>query len=201
MVESGTTVAQYTYNAFGQRTTKVAGGVTTVFHYDFDGNIIGESGLDGTFTKEYLYRGSRRIAMVDVDSGTTYFYLNDRLGTPEMMTNYKNTLVWQAIYKPFGEAEVNPNSGVTNHFRFSGQYFDQETGLHYNYHRYYDPRTGRYLTPDPIGLVGGINLFEYVGNDPVDRTDPRGLWVGIDDAVFAAGGAVIGLLGRGLAIS
>ncbi len=59
--------------------------------------------------------------------------------------------------------------------RFPGQYYDQETGLHYNYYRYYDPTTGRYVTPDPIGLVGGINLFVYVRNDPTNNIDPLGL--------------------------
>ena len=56
-----------------------------------------------------------------------------------------------------------------------GQYYDQETGLHYNYHRYYDPKTGRYLTPDPIGQFGGINLFVYAQLNPINATDPWGL--------------------------
>jgi RHS repeat-associated protein len=64
---------------------------------------------------------------------------------------------------------------VTNNFRFPGQFYDSETGYHYNYHRYYDPRTGRYLTPDPIGLAGGINPYVYVQNDPVNFSDPFGL--------------------------
>jgi RHS repeat-associated protein len=79
------------------------------------------------------------------------------------------------VYKPFGEADVNPNSSVVNNFRFPGQYYDQETGLHYNYHRYYDPSPGRYLTADPIGLYGGINLYTYVLNNPVNYIDPLGL--------------------------
>lgn len=58
---------------------------------------------------------------------------------------------------------------------FPGQYYDQETGLHYNYFRYYDPETGRYITSDPIGLDGGINLYSYVENNPTNKIDSAGL--------------------------
>ncbi|MFC1867172.1 Ig-like domain-containing protein [Thermodesulfobacteriota bacterium] len=173
--EDSAILGEYSYNGLGQRVVKEAGGISTVFHYDFDGNIIGESDLSGDFSKEYLYRGKGRLALVDVSSGEVYYFGNDRLGTPQILTDSTNTVVWEGVYKPFGEAEINPNSTVANNFRFPGQYYDNETGLHYNYHRYYDPKTGRYLRADPIGLAGGINPFVYVGDNPVNDVDPNGL--------------------------
>ena len=116
------------------------------------------------------------MAKVDVGTGTMSYYLNDRLGTPLLMTDETNTVIWEGVYKPFGEADVNPNSSVVNNHRFPGQYYDAETGLHYNYHRYYDLATGRYLTADPIGQGGGINLFIYVENNPINLIDPLGLY-------------------------
>lgn len=85
------------------------------------------------------------------------------------------TVVWSADYRPFGQADVTVNT-VTNNFRFPGQYYDQEIGLHYNVFRYYEPGIGRYLRADPIGLAGGgINLYTYVLNDPINFIDPYGL--------------------------
>ena len=91
---------------------------------------------------------------------------------------------------------------------FPGQYYDAETGLHYNYFRYYNPQTGRYITPDPIGLEGGINLFSYVdsvgkpfetnlytytNNNPINFIDPSGLWsVTIEGYELFGGGIVFG---------
>jgi len=191
-----------------------SGVTTTVFHYDFNGNIIGESDLDGNFMKEYLYRGSSRLALVDIATEGIYFYGNDRLGTPQILTVATNTVVWEGYYKPFGEAEVNPNSSVVNNFRFPGQYYDQETGLHYNYHRYYDPKAGRYLRPDPSHSIqprgNGIpcylpllfttpqelNLYSHALNNTINRTDPIGLYVGA--VGLGASGAISGLVSPGL---
>lgn len=93
------------------------------------------------------------------------------------MADATGTIAWAADYLPFGEADVTVET-VDNHLRFSGQYFDQETGLHYNWNRYYDPSLGRYLRSDPIGLYGGLNLYSYTSNNPVLFVDPDGLLQG-----------------------
>jgi RHS repeat-associated protein len=103
-----------------------------------------------------------------------YFYHNDHLGTPQKMTSVSGAVVWSAKYESFGKAIVDPNSTITTNLRFPGQYFDDDTGVHYNYHRYYDPSTGRYFIPDPIGLNGGLNLFPYIDSNPVNDIDPTG---------------------------
>lgn len=105
-----------------------------------------------------------------------YFYHPDHLGTPQMMTDETGKAVWKADYMPFGQVNMEVDA-VEDQFRYAGQYYDNETGLHYNYFRYYDPKTGRYLTPDPIGLKGGVNLYTYVLNDPINFFDPDGLIV------------------------
>ena len=103
-----------------------------------------------------------------------YFFINDHLGTLQKIVNEAGEVVWAGFYQPFGKAWAYPAT-VTNNFRFPGQYYDAETGLHYNWNRYYDPESGRYLTADPIGLAGGINLYSYVMNNPINLTDPYGL--------------------------
>ncbi|MFZ5798139.1 MAG: RHS repeat-associated core domain-containing protein, partial [Thermodesulfobacteriota bacterium] len=108
-----------------------------------------------------------------------YYYISDHLGTAQLLTDSQGAVVWQGNYTPFGEVDVVVNT-VANYFRFPGQYFDAETGLHYNWHRYYDPTSGRYLSADPIGLDGGMNLYLYTGANPVNAIDPMGLYSSSD---------------------
>jgi RHS repeat-associated protein len=101
---------------------------------------------------------------------------NDHLGTPWRITDKAGALVWSADYDGFGRASVSvpATNAVTNHLRYPGQYFDAETGLHYNDRRYYDPATGRYLTRDPLGFGGGTNLYAYAAHNPTNLIDPSG---------------------------
>ncbi|MEW7848894.1 glycohydrolase toxin TNT-related protein [Massilia aurea] len=107
------------------------------------------------------------------------FYQCDHLGTPQELTDCDGKVAWSAQYKAWGEAkdaisEAARRAGVRNPIRFQGQYEDTETGLHYNRHRYYDPDLARYLTQDPIGLLGGFNSYAYTPN-PIGWLDPIGL--------------------------
>uniref|UniRef100_UPI00158CD631 RHS repeat-associated core domain-containing protein n=1 Tax=Burkholderia cepacia TaxID=292 RepID=UPI00158CD631 len=108
------------------------------------------------------------------------WYQCDHLGTPQELTDEHSEIVWSAEYRAWGavkEVVRKASDGrveLRNPIRFQGQYHDHETGLHYNRHRYYDPRSGRFVSKDPIGLVGGINLYEYVRN-PLTWIDPLGL--------------------------
>ncbi|MDY0212235.1 MAG: RHS repeat-associated core domain-containing protein [Desulfuromonadaceae bacterium] len=112
---------------------------------------------------------------------TPYHLHLDQIGAPVLLTDANGAAVWAADYAPFGQATVNDDvdgdsNKVTCNLRFPGQYFDAESGLHYNWHRYYEPKSGRYITLDPLGIGGGdVNLYRYVGNNPLNWVDPKGL--------------------------
>ena len=102
------------------------------------------------------------IRLVPVSSGSSggvFYYHNDHLGTPKVMSDAMSSIAWQASYEPFGEAVVS-TATVENNIRFPGQYLDLETGLHYNYFRTYDPTTGRYMESDPLGISGWQNHID-----------------------------------------
>ena len=135
---------------------------------------------------QYYYNANNRLIGFDGQpvgmqyNNRLYFIHSDHLGTPRAITDNWNTLVWRWRSKPFGDSppEQDPDGdgqSITFNLRFPGQYFDEETGFYYNYFRYYDPSIGRYLTADPIGLAGGINLYTYALDNPVRYTDPFGL--------------------------
>jgi RHS repeat-associated protein len=104
-----------------------------------------------------------------------YLYHCDHLGTPLRLTAGDGRVVWSGAYSAFGEFHPVMTE-VPNPLRAPGQYHDAETGLYYNRFRYYSPALGRYVSRDPVSFLEGPNLYLYVGNDPVNRADPLGLW-------------------------
>jgi RHS repeat-associated protein len=178
-VHQGSNIAgEYFYDGKGRRVIKIANTTdTTVFHYDQRGRLIGETDESGALVAEYVWIGDRPLAMVrraGINEATYYFHA-DHLNAPLKMTDGNGAVVWDVEFDPFGNELAGGIKTVENNLRFPGQYFDQETGLHQNYFRDYDPKTGRYILADPIGLRGGLNLYAYVENNPIVFFDPFGL--------------------------
>ncbi|SFE05159.1 RHS repeat-associated core domain-containing protein, partial [Paracidovorax konjaci] len=143
-------------------------------------------------------------------NGRLYAIDADNLNTPRRLTNTQGQVVWQWLITGFGEA--NPTTGATGYaqsgqasgrsygeavrfdLRYPGQVWDEETGLNYNLHRYYDPATGRYMQADPIGLAGGWNRFGYANANPLSKIDPTGLcpWCLIPALPYVGEIAIIG---------
>ncbi|MGH8694124.1 MAG: RHS repeat domain-containing protein, partial [Burkholderiales bacterium] len=115
------------------------------------------------------------------------------LDTPRLATDSNQAVVWRWDGEAFGTSPAQ-SFGATVNLRFPGQYFDVESGLHYNYFRYYDPEKGRYITSDSIGLEGGINTYLYANANPLTFTDPLGL----NPGVGCLAGAWAGPLGCGV---
>ncbi len=127
-----------------------------------------------------------------------YHYHNDQLGTPNELTNDKGEVVWLADYQAWGNTakviwreqlidQIQVSQDELQPIRFQGQHFDTETGLHYNRFRYFDPDMGMFTSRDPIGLMGGDNVFAYAPN-PTGFTDPLGLSRGGNGGDGSAGG-------------
>lgn len=175
--------------------------------YDDEGSLLGEYGMGGANSGGqgqyfYLPTASGLMPIAAEIDGQLYAIHSDHLNTPRHLTQADGQPAWQWAYSAYGDEAptlgtnrftnetTKPTTGSTSivpvrfNLRYPGQYFDEETGLHYNWHRSYDPRVGRYTQGDPIGLDGGWNRFGYVEGNPLGFADPTGLamqckWVGL----------------------
>ncbi|EAV6561182.1 RHS repeat protein, partial [Salmonella enterica] len=187
-VISGNTETHYGYDALGRRTRKATygrhTGHTARSRTDFvwEGFRLLQENVQQQGWRTYLYDAEQPYTPVASVTGKgesrqVWYYHTDVTGTPQEVTAADGTLVWAGYIRGFGEnaADIS-NSGAYFHqpLRLPGQYFDDETGLHYNLFRYYAPECGRFVSQDPIGLRGGINLYQYAPN-PIRWIDPLGL--------------------------
>ncbi|MET8622482.1 RHS repeat-associated core domain-containing protein [Kitasatospora sp. NPDC004669] len=185
----------YLYDPLGRRIAKqrLASDRTTVVEqsdFAWDGSNLTEQTtrapyLPGPHTLTWDHNGVQPIAQSEaIDPGGVaqqcvdrrfFAIVTDLVGTPtELVDPATATVAWRAVSTLWGHTTWPRDSATYTPLRFPGQYFDAETRLHYNVHRYYDPETARYITPDPLGLVPAPNPDTYVHN-PLTWTDPLGL--------------------------
>jgi RHS repeat-associated protein len=206
-VNVSNTTTDYVYNALGQRIEKL--GVSEIlFWYDEAGHLLGEYTSTGLLVQETVWLGDLPVATLrpNGSGGVNIYYIHaDHLGAPKMITRATdNAIMWRWDQDPFGAAAPNQNPSAQGAFvynlRFSGQYFDGETGLTYNYFRDYDAQVGRYVESDPRGLKGGINTYAYVKANPLSNVDPLGLCgITIVQAGHAIEAVSVIVIGVGLA--
>jgi RHS repeat-associated protein len=166
--KAGKMLAHYIYNALNQRVLKQVDDQKTIFIYDQAGKLIEIRGPDSII--DIIYLDDEPIA--EVIDGEVYYFVNDRLGTPQYLLGQNGRADWSANILPF---RVAAQGSVMQDLRFPGQVEDKESHLVYNNAREYVPHLGRYLQPDPLGLGGGsLNPYTYADNNPVNVTDPTG---------------------------
>ena len=184
-----TEIWTYAYDPFGRRLSKerqdkLAWTSTDPkrTHFVWDGTRL---------LQEYTYKGSYTYIYTDQDSYEplaqvfhnnqdeaqylAYFH-NDQVGIPREITDIHGNLLWYGEYTAWGRLKKDGRVYKNAHqpFRLQNQYFDEETGLHYNLMRYYEPEAGRFVNQDPIGLLGGENLYQFAPNVQ-EWIDPLGL--------------------------
>jgi len=191
------TEVRFAYDPFGRRVRKEALGpdgarVVTRFVWDSDMLVheIREASAGGgdpvVEERTYAPRPSSlsplahrdvRVRGEEREVGEWVHYVLDGLDRPDLLVNGAGELL--SDLRPTVWGNVDPTAGAGDNastpLRYPGQYADDETGLSYNRYRYYDPETGRYISPDPIGLEGGLRAFAYVSNSPLLAVDPTGL--------------------------
>jgi RHS repeat-associated protein len=186
-LKGGVNQGAYTYDGFERLRVRVVANQTpttnngtTHYVWNLAGQIIAEAnGATGASLRETVYLDAMPLAAVDVVASPKKLYAVhvDHLNRPIMLTDAAKTNVWSASYEPFGKVRTLTGT-VTQNLGLPGQWFQLEHGLAYNWHRHYDPTTGRYTTPDPLGFVDGPSVFAYVGSSPQTKVDPSGLLIG-----------------------
>ena len=173
-LRDGEVVAKYAYDAINRRLSKTdSQGRTTRFVWS--NRQLAAVANPGDKPREVLISANTHRPVMAWTSDGTAHYICDPVGAPREAFGERGNLVWQASYQPYGSAETRATvASELFNLRLPGQYFDEESRLHYSWNRYYDPNQTRFLAPDPAGIDAGLNLYDYP-RDPVNWTDPYGL--------------------------
>jgi RHS repeat-associated protein len=169
----------YVYDAFGQRVGKNVGNVDSEYVYDQDGKLNSVFG-NGTFQRGYVYIGGQPLA--EYFENKTYFVHGDHLGSTRLLTRLDQSIREKDDYYPYGELTTTVSTGDI--LKFTGKERDSESGLDNFGARYNASTMGRFMSPDPLGgsLVDPqtLNKYSYVRNNPINLTDPTGLYICAD---------------------
>jgi len=175
-VVTGADIDSYRYDGLGNRIAKIENSVETRYIIDARASlnkILAETDTSGSITVYYVY-GLGLISKITL-SGQAYYYHYDGIGSTIALTGSSGNIVNKYSYDAFGKV-TSQAENVPNPFKYVGRFgvMDEKNGLLYMKARYYDPEVGRFTNKDPIGLLGGLNMYSYVENNPVLSTDPYG---------------------------
>ncbi|MBI1811848.1 MAG: RHS repeat-associated core domain-containing protein [Nitrospirae bacterium] len=174
IIRPGATVVKYKYDPFGRRIKKDINGVITKYLYDNE-DIVTEYDGTGAVAARYTHGPGIDEPLRIKKGGANYYYHADALGSIKTMTDSTGSAVKTYIYKAYGTI-ASQTGTLIQPYNFTGREYDSEIGMYYYRGRYYYPSRGRFISKDPIGFGGGdVNLYRYVGNNPVNFTDPFGL--------------------------
>ncbi|MBV9978466.1 RHS repeat-associated core domain-containing protein [Bradyrhizobium sp.] len=167
---SSAVTASYAYDGLERmsiRTTQnMTPSATTHYFYDRAGHLLVEASATGTTQREYVWLDDMPLALfadLDTASPKQWYVHPDHLDRPIKMTDANQAVVWDAWYWPYGDVRSITGT-ATNNLRFPGQYFLVESGLHYNWHRYYDPTIGRYMQAVPVRDVMALHPVNLDGS-------------------------------------
>lgn len=175
--------AQYLYDPLGRRVSKNVEGVASTFFYDGSNRL---SDMEGGGVVSTFYTSGLGIdeSLSRTNTGImeTLYYHQDRLGSVVALTDALGVVVQEYQYDAFGTLLAEADPSLVQPYAFTSRVRDRESNLYYYRNRYYDSDLGRFISEDPIGLLGGdFNFFNYAGQDPVNRSDPFGLsLIGLD---------------------
>jgi len=203
-VDDASSFVEYLYDASGTRVGRISGTTTNYFVVDYTDGLkrpLAETDSSGTVTRYYVWAGMRLLCHIEANGDVRYYHA-DELGSTLALTDGTGTVTDEFAYMPYGYATHTGSTDTPFQWLGGyGVYYDSDADLHLTLHRAYSSKLKRFISADPLGIDGGVNLYAYGNLNPVNFVDPLGLWtlqLGVSSTAGTVGG---GTSGSGLAIS